>query len=195
MSILKSEILSAVNDNLRRKETNIDVQLRQSLGYISKQGNYLFATDSSQTITTISNSVNYPTDYKDVFSICLNDGNTDSKPLDKIEYAVYKTYIADNSTGLPIYFAEFNNCFLFYPLSTQTFTVKIDYVRFHPYSLDTILFDEKFRTAIEAVATYNVAKRFGITEALNLWAPVARDEVIQLYQYSKHKDLSCNYTD
>lgn len=181
MAITSADILEAVNENLRRTETDIDAQLINALKRISAFGNFLFDIET-QTLSEGDNTLSFPEDYKTLQYIRLT--STDSDPsvgseVDKknrlflIGFSDYLNRIGFNECkGTPTQYAVFNDTIRLYPLADGEYNAELYYSKFHPRST-TILFDEEFRETIEALTTYNFAKKIGESKSISLWAAVS----------------------
>ena len=171
MSITNTEVLNAVNVNLNRSETDIDEQTRMALKKLSGHGNYLHNTDTA----SLSDGTTYiaePTDFKDIEAIVLNDGTDDGAPLEKIEFDEYLKRKEDESSDNrdePKYYARFNKRFYVDPTADGSYTATIYFYRYHTDSLNTILFGDEWREAIYSLATFYVAKKFGIERYMKLY--------------------------
>lgn len=181
MAILASEILTFVNNQLRRSETDIDTNLKNALRRISTSGDYLFGQET-QTITQGDNILTFPEDYKTVTNIRLTSvtddpsiGTSDDKktPLNLIGWDAYLTKIGHSEgEGEPDSYSIFNDNIYLYPIANTSYNVDIYFTKYHAYSTD-IEYSEKFREVIESLTTLNVAKSFGLMESISVWSPVS----------------------
>lgn len=81
----------------------------------------------------------------------------------------------DDSTGIPRWFSNFDGKFFLWRPPNQAFTSLIEYYKNHPAlsgSEGSIEFDDNFRNAIYAGATFYTALKFGRTKALLIWGPM-----------------------
>jgi len=172
MSISKAEILAAVNANLNRTETDIDVQIKAALKLLSGAVDVLMDIDVSQSLVAGSASIAYPTDHKKVKSIVLNDGTIDGEPLEEITYEKYLRKMRGRTASdynEPEFYAEFNRKFYLYPVVDASYTPKISYFKYHTDTLTTILFSDEWRCPIYDLATYFTAKKFKLTSYLEIY--------------------------
>jgi len=171
MSIASSGVLSAVNANLKRSETDIDIQTRMALKKLSGAGNFLANTDTA----SLSDGTTYiaePTDFKSLEAIVLNDGSNDGPPLEKIafdEYLNRKKGESSSNRDEPKYYAHYMNRFYVDPTSGNSYTATIYFYRYHPDSLSTILFGDEWREAVYSLTTFYVAKKFGLERYMKLY--------------------------
>lgn len=181
MAILESEILQVVNANLRRNETDIDAELKTGLRRISAFGDFLVGTDT-QTIQAGDNLLTPTDDYKTITDVRVTSVDTDpstpteidaKEPLYLIGWPQYLTKIGRTSAqAQPNSYAVRNDEIYLYPVANISYNVDIYYTRYHPYST-TIEYSEKFREAIEAITTLNVAKKYGLDRYIALWSSVS----------------------
>jgi len=181
MSITEESILTRVNNNLRRAETDISTELISALKRISDSGDYLFGIDT-QSVISGDNTLSFPENCKNIQYIRLTSldedpsgGNEDNKKerLIKIGFSEYLNKIGNSDVvSLPTDYAIYNDIIYLYPIPNENYTANIYYSKYHDYST-IIEFNEEFRTTIEAVTTLNVALKFGLVESVNLWADVA----------------------
>jgi len=198
-SITKAEILTALNTKLRRNETNIDSDLRQVLKDISGRDGFdpLSAT-ATGTIEAGDKYIDYPADFKREISIILNDGTYDGKPLTKIEWKEYLKKRAEETTSdrdEPIYYTKHMKRIYFYPVPDAEYTYTLEFYRNHPDDLDTILFAERFRKAIErGVIAENLEGRQRWDEAEKVRG-LYESEIYKMQgQYDHPPDsMQCNY--
>ena len=132
MSILKSEILSFVNNVLERAETDIDSELRRALFKISARNLFLAGFDNERTIDCDNITLSFPTDYRSLNYIRVTATNSDLTTgyLTEISYSEYIDALRFNVASYPTQFADFNNTFYFYNTPSEEFTVEISYFKY-----------------------------------------------------------------
>jgi len=182
MSVLKAEILTFINDNLHRTETaaKVAVPIQTVLNDLSNL-NFLTAEDTEQTLTAGDTELVYPTLYKALVSIVLNDGSYDGAPLRALAggYKEYLRLMENFNSGLrsePEWQAEYESKFYPYPVAGQSYTVVIKYYKFHAQSVDAIEFGDEFRNCINYGAAFFVALKYGLSRYQGIWGPMYASE-------------------
>lgn len=181
MAILKTDILTDANVNLRRNESDIDVQIQKILDDLS-EANLLLDTDTTQTLISGGKTLNYPTGFRNKAIITLTDtGGNQGLPLRKLPggHFEYRQQMSNNSSvGVTEWFSEYNKQFHLIRPVDRAYTTLIEYRKNHPaLSGDTgsIEFDDMFRNAIYAGVTYQVAQKFKLRDYMGIWLPVYVD--------------------
>ncbi|MDD5501962.1 MAG: hypothetical protein PHH26_00675 [Candidatus Thermoplasmatota archaeon] len=160
--ITKAGIISFVNEALKLEElatsTAYDIALQTCLNDLSNC-NLLPAEDISQSLVLEGKTLNYPTAFKQLISIVLNDGSYDGKPLKLIpggmsEYGRLMQNYSSNGVGEPTHQTEFNKKFYIYPPADGAYTAKIKHYKFHAQSITTIEFGDEFANAINLGTAY-----------------------------------------
>lgn len=175
MSIAKADILTFVNGALKRSfsGTQIDVQIQSVLNKLSAK-ELLVGTDTDQSLASDDEYLNYPTNYKRLISIVLNNGSTDGEPLEPIPggYLEYLRWMEGAvSTGEPEWFTAHNSKFYVWRPANGAYTASIEFYKNHAKDLDNIEFGDEFTDVINAGAAYKVALRYGLSRYLNIWEP------------------------
>ena len=145
MSITKAEILTVLNNRLRRAETDIDEEIRSALSDLSSKDDFLIKEATRDTEEDVR-YYSVPANFKDRLVIKVND----SPPLTKKTWGEYQKAIAHaTGTGEPEIFALHNDFFWLHPCpGSTTYTMTLYYSIFHPDDLDDIEFPEIFREAV-----------------------------------------------
>ena len=185
MAITKADILEAVNDNLEREETTIDRQIKRVLFKVSTAGNFLAAIKSTDTIDEDTTIIDYPTDFKTLDNIRLEDEENErfTNYLTNISYTEYLSALFANSKSVPNEFAIWNKQIYFFPTPSKEFTVHLSYFKIHPADPDNIEFEDRFQSVMESGTTYEVARRFGLTEQVNMWGSMYADDLNDVIKY------------
>lgn len=178
---IKTAILAFVNEALNENysSSDLDIAINACLADLSND-DLLIAQDTSQTLTSSSLTLAYPTNYRSVISIVIiSSGGVRQGPLLEIPGG-YREYcnLRDNDAnkGTVEWFAEHKELFHLWRPPNASFTTEIDYYRDHPQTPDDILFSEGFRNAIYFGTTFFKAllsKRN--TDAAN-WGPMYAEE-------------------
>ena len=173
MAITKADILTFVNAKLNRTETDIDTEIQTILDDLS-DAELLVGTDTDQSMEDSDEYLEYPTNYKRLISIVLNDGSTDGAPLEALpggwdEYLEWMKGAV--STGEPEWFVEHNSRFYVWRPANGDYTASIEFFKKHPEDLDSILFGDDFTDVINAGSTYKAALRYGLSRYINIWGP------------------------
>lgn len=180
MSIAKADVLTFVNNQIKKKETDIDVQIQSVLNDLSDE-NLLVNTDTDQTLESGSTTLDYPTGFKDLIAITLNDGTYWGEPLIKLSrgHQEYRELVEESTSagyGEPEYFSEFNKKFWLWPISDDDYTTRIEFYRHHPQDVDTILFGDEFKNAIYFGSAYHLALRFKLIDYIKIWGSMYEQE-------------------
>lgn len=181
MSITKAEVLVAVNKRLIRAETDIDVELRQALKHISGAGKFL-PDSTTDTIADGDTEMDYPTDCSVLKAIFIDDSEV---PLDRMSYP--RNDEGELEVGEPTAYEEFDGKIRFDKEVDADYDVRIDYWKWHPESLTTILFGDEFREAIYSLTTALVAYAYGIVDRGQFWEGRYYQELDMLRSRSERK--------
>jgi hypothetical protein len=152
--ITKANIIAFVNEALRLKlgstSTELDIAIQTCLNDLSN-ANLLPAEDTAQTLILDSKTLDYPTAFKQLISIVLNDGTYDLEPLRAIPGGMteYGRLMKNFSSGSePTHYTEFNKKFYLWTPSGGAYTAKIKHYKFHAQSVASIEFGDEFSNAI-----------------------------------------------
>ena len=175
MSITKANILTFVNNNLKRAETDIDVQIQHVLDDLSRE-NLLEEIDTSQSLVSGNTTLTYPTGYKELVAITLNDGTNEGEPLIKIPggFKEYRRWMEDETSAdynEPEFYAEFDSKFYLYHPADGAYTATIDYYKYHSQDVETIEFGDQFKKCINFGACFEVACKFSLSRYIAIWTP------------------------
>lgn len=175
MSIEKDDILTFVNDQLNRSETDIDNQIKSVINDL-RFLNILEAQDADCTLSDGSTYFTEPSDLKIPISIVLNDGSVDLAPLLPMEggYKGYRDAMDNVVTGdesRPKYYARFNGKIYVYPTADQAYTITFDYYKKHALDVDTIEYDDDMTNCFNFGATYYTALKRGLSRYIAIWQP------------------------
>lgn len=175
MSITASEILSFVNNVLLRTEDDIDLQLQSVLDDLS-QGPYLAAVDTDQTLVDDDESLDLPDNYYSMVSVVLHDGTSWLRPLKAFPggYKAYRDQRGDVMSIMvshPEWYTVWQGEIWLWPIPGQSYTSRIDFWKVHDQDVATIEFDEEFRRAINFGTTFEIAMKFKLPDAIQLWGP------------------------
>lgn len=182
MSIVKADILIEVNDNLQTSLTDIDKYIQKALDDLSEE-DLLVDIDDSQTLASGDTVLVHPTGFRALVDITLTITSSGSEqfPLIALKQG-HKQYRAlrhnDDSIGIPRWFSDFNEQFFLWRPPNQAFTSLIEYYKNHPaLSGDTgnIEFNDIFRNAIYAGATFYTALKYSRANAISVWGPAYND--------------------
>lgn len=156
---IKTAILAFVNEalNTNFSGSDLDIAICACLSDMSNE-DLLVAQDTSQSLTSTSLTLAYPTNYRSVISIVLiSSGGVRQKPLMELPGG-YDEYgqLRDNdaNTGITEWYAEHKDLFHLWRPPNGSFSTEIDYYRDHPQTPDSILFGEGFRNAIYFGTTF-----------------------------------------
>lgn len=155
--------------------TQLHTAIQLCLNDLSNE-DLLVGTDTGQTLTSSSVSLDYPTDFKSPISIVLiNSNSVRQAPLEKLkgghrEYR--KLRDNDSATGEPEAYSEFDDKFWLWRPSNGAYTTEIEYYRKHPQTPTAILFGEECRNAIYFGTIYYKALLRGMTKHIARWQPI-----------------------
>ena len=182
MSITKANVLSYVNEQLNRSETDIDTELQDILDDLCR-GPYIEARDTSQTVAVGSTELAKPTlCYRDmIISIVLNDGSNDLPPLKEFPggFKAYSDLMGDAGVVFvsnPTHWTMWRDIIYLWPTVGQSYTSVIDYYKQHGTDLDSIEFSDDWRRAINYGVTRNVALKRKMPDMFNVYAAQYKDE-------------------
>jgi len=179
--IAKADILTFINDVLKRSETaaQVAVPIQTVLNDLSNY-DFLTETDTGQSLADGGLTLNYPTDFKGLVSIVLIDSSSvrqaPLKPLPGGHKEYRELRDNDSTTGEPEWYSEFDEKFWLWRPAGGTYTTEIEHYRFHPQDVDTILFGDEFRNAIYFGAAYFVALKYGLSRYIDIWGSLYERE-------------------
>ena len=181
MSISKSNILTFVNDQLNRSETDIDNQIKSVINDL-RFLNILEAQDTDQTLSDGSTYFDEPSDFKSPISIVLNDGSVDLAPLLPMPggYKGYKDAMDNFTSGnesKPQYYARFNGKIYVYPTADQSYTITLDYYKKHVLDANNIEYDDDMTNCFNFGATYYTALKRGLSRYIAIWETPYRNQI------------------
>jgi len=174
MSIAKDDILTFVNSALKRTETDIDSVIQLVLDDLSEE-NLLQAEDTTQSLASSGNDADYPTGYKELIEIVLNDGTYDGQPLEvisRVEYLRKMKGVISADYAEPEWVNEFNKKFYFVYPADGTYTVKIYYYKYHAQDVDNIEFGDEFEMALKFGTAFFYACMKGLSRYIAIWGPL-----------------------
>lgn len=165
--ITKAQILTKVNLNLNRAETDIDEEILAVLKDLSGRDNFLshYVEALGDTIAIGTPNYDPPDDFKELISIVLADATDDGDELEEITWQKYLRNVSGStSNNEPTSYVENDEQIWLYPTPDYAYTPKIYFYRYHPDDITTILFTEPFRKCIYDGVTAEVAGKFGLDQ-------------------------------
>ena len=155
MAFTNSTIVAAVNEWLEISLTTTSsaflLARRQALHWLSEREKWscLHVLDNEESLSANDNQVAWPTGFRELDCIVLNDGETDSKPLEECSFDEIKRDRADTplNTGEPSKFSQRGKVFELNKDCDQAYTAKVSYWRYHP-DQEEILFGEEFKWSL-----------------------------------------------
>jgi len=153
MTILKAEILSHLNNELNRTETDIDSNILSAMKKLSLADDFCWV-ESEVSMIVGQKYYSLPTDYKKMMTIHLSDGEN-KKPLGKISFRYYQDRVAlvedSDDYNEPTAFAIHGG--FWYPLDVpdDKYTAVLHYCAWVPES-ETI--DESEVNAVDNIDRY-----------------------------------------
>ena len=133
MAITKAAILTHLNSELNRSETDIDEHILSAMKYISLTDDFIWI---EATVSVTAGTVYYslPSDYRKLMTIHL----TDEKPLEEITWHQYRKRIAgrtdEDDRDEPNCFAMHGGFWYPYPIADNTYTATLHYNAYVPES-------------------------------------------------------------
>lgn len=176
MAITKTEILTFVNDVLNREETDIDVPLRLVVDDLADL-HALEDVDGTQTLTSTSWYLSYPTDCLDteeaIVSVQLKDSAGLYGPRLKVWPGGWRDHVeyseSNPSRSVPAWYAINDRKIYIDPRPASDYTATIHYYRRHGSSLTTLDFTDDWKRCILFGTVLEVACKYGLVSAVNLW--------------------------
>lgn len=151
--IIKAEILSHLNDELKRSETDIDAEILSAMKYLSLADDFCWIETELPTIVG-RKYYSMPLDYKKLMSIHLSDGE-DKRPLGKITFNNYQRKVAwvedSDDYNEPRNFAIHGGFWYPLPVPDAVYTAVLHYCAWVPES-ETI--DEAEVNAVDNIDRY-----------------------------------------
>ena len=184
MAITKADILTEVNDNLQTSLTDIDKFIQKTLDDLSEE-DLLVSTDSTQTLVSGGTTLSEPTGFRALIPggiiLTITSSSSRQAPLEKLPRG-QKQYNQlrhnDSTTGIPRWFSNFNKLFFLWQPANQAFTSLIEFYKNHPTlsgETGSIEFDDNFKNAIYAGATFYASLKYARTKAISIWKPMYDD--------------------
>lgn len=180
MSITAGNVLTFCNNVLRRSETDVDLQIQTILDDLS-QGPFIPAVDATQSLADDDEYLTLPDEYYSMVSVALHDGTSWLRPLKSFPGG-YKAYrdqrggAASVEVSAPEYYTVWGGKIWLWPIVGQSYTSRIDFWKIHAQDVATIEFSDEFRRAINFGTTFEVAMKFKLPDAIQLWGPRYQNE-------------------
>ncbi len=171
-----STILTFVNDQLNRTETDIDAAVRSVLNELNRHE--LLQAESTGTIAQSDSSLAKPTDYKSYISLQLTASNAKAWPLDPMPGGMKGMEEARGDwnsailTGPPRYYAAFNENIEIFEAADQEYTYTFKYYRKHPRDVSDILYSDDWENVFNFGATYYTSLKRKLTDYVAMWQPI-----------------------
>ncbi len=180
---IETGIVTFVNKALRKNYTvdgaDLDIAIQICLNDAANH-NLLVGTETSQTLIADDTTLDYPTDFKNLISLTLIDGNSNEKsPLIKLRggHQQYRELrLNDDSSGLTEFYSEFNSQFFLWRPANQAYTTNIEFYRYHPQDINAILFTDEFRSMIYYGTAFFESMFIKNVEGSNRWGPMYANE-------------------
>ena len=164
MAITPAELLTRVNNETGRSETDLTPYLRDTIHDLERDGLFLEA-ESSVALTSGTRNYNVPTDYNRPLHIWpLDSSGITREPLDEISYEEFKRRLIWNSgNSRPTEFAIWNGVIYLDPPPNATTYPNMRIVAFknHSDTVTTIEYPEKYRAMLANGCAYYIEKRYG----------------------------------
>ena len=180
MAITKAEIVVVLNSRLKRAETETTIaeEMRSALWDLSRIAAWPdlhhYATE---VVTSGTQYASYPTDFRLLDRLVINDGTYDYEPLGRMnfdEWLLYRDQESSSNYDQPEFYSQRAKKFYLQPIPDASYTVKTWFWRYQPDS-DTLLFSDQFREAI-----YNATMKKYL-ESKGLEKSVRYDQISNIY--------------
>jgi hypothetical protein len=155
MDLTWKTVVASLNQDLAASESVTTCSarskraLRTALNWLSRQANWscLHTSTEASALSSGSDSIDYPDNFKQEDEIILNDGTYDGEPLKKLKggYNRYRKLRKDETTGSydePEEYVKRQNKFYLYPVADGAYTPTIYYWRYHPIDDADIITDD-----------------------------------------------------
>lgn len=157
MSITKANIVTALNNRLKRAETEASIagEIKSGLSYLSHEGNWpCLHTSADVNLVAGNNSIDFPANFKKEDEIILNDGTSDSEPLEEISWENILVIRSGNpGRSEPNAYAKRGVKFELDSACEKAYTATVYYWQNHPEQA-TILFGDEFEEALYNAVLY-----------------------------------------
>ena len=178
MAILKADILTFTNDVLNRNDTDIDTSIGLILRDLAKR-HLLEDEDATQTLTSSSDYLSYPSDCMDgeeaIRSVVLTDSSGYKQaPLIVIpggwdEYLLLMENYTSTDDSSPIYMIGHDRKIWLWPTPGENYTSSIWYYK-RTSDPDSIPFSVDFTDALYFGAAMEVAISHKMADQISLWS-------------------------
>lgn len=198
--ITKADILEVVNEAFAQSYSgsNLDVPIKMALDDLSRM-HVLKAEDTTQTLTSSSDYLTYPSDalYTDqaIISVVLTDSNGNRQnPLYRLRggwtrYNEMMSYANASSRSYPAYMVTKDRKIYLWPPPSGNYTSSIWYYKLHQDIDSGVEFDDEWKNAICYGTIFFKAKLMASSEYLSLWQPEYLQEKERM-RISIPRDLS-----
>ena len=204
MTILKSELISVVNDALNRgyatDGTVLDAKITSVLKDLSTQGNFLQYEFKRITIQDID-YYSLPDNFKDLLFVGMksSDDATIYKPLVYERWEMYKRNIYYSSTsGTPTRYTWMSGFMYPRPIPDTVYNMYLWYAYTHPETIDdvkacdNILFKDIYREAIEMGLLYKVALGLSRKDDAKVFLGLYMNQVsMRRADVKEHAQIAC----
>jgi len=200
MTITKAEILTHLNNELNRTETDIDSHILAALKHLSLEKEFIWI---ETTVPTIVGRPYYslPLDYIKKLSIKISDNNS----LELIDWGEYQSLIANETAadyGEPDRFCIHGGFWYAYPTADAEYTVTLFYNAFilesedGVNSVDDIPFRDIFREAINSLTLAYYCLSKGLKDTANTYFTIYKGVNLPLIEkLVQHQVREVNYND
>lgn len=157
--------------------TELDIAIQLCLNDLSTSLDALVELDDSQELESGTDFIVYPTDFKELVTIVLINGDSvrgdPLEPLKNGQIEYDRLIENSDSTGTPEFYTEYDGGFYIYPNSSGAFDVEIKHYRYHPTGqLTDILFDSFFTDCIKFGTVYYESLLRTNPKYISIWQPI-----------------------
>lgn len=149
MSLTKAALVAVVYSRLHslaEQVPDVDVELQEVLHDISGRADFI-VTSTTQSLSDGTSSYSVPTNCRNILHMWVSDRDY----LIRIPYPQWRRQVENNSSpseGDPDEYALHNESYYLYPVPDTTYTLNIQYSKYHDTDLATIELGDRFKGAI-----------------------------------------------
>lgn len=208
MSVLKADILLFANEKLQLSEgiAGILDEINIVLKDLSKRAKWpdLYRSNveaDRSTLASGNSAISFPTGFRVLDKIVINDGTNDGRPLKEITFQKWLKHREDESSSgynEPKQYAKRGKKWYPDPIPDGAYTAKYWFWRHHPKTesdTEDILFDDEFDVVIKYGVCAEIARTNRRTPDIALWEPRYEREVAKLIPEEDRDKTVAKYSD
>lgn len=210
MAVQKTNILTFIDEKLNRKGVDDIADILDEINIVlkdlSKRAKWpdLYRSNVEADRSSISegnSAISFPTGFRVLDKIVINDGTNDGRPLTEITFEKWLRYREDESSSgynEPKRFARRGKKWYPDPIPNTDYTAKYWFWRHHPVTTgdtEDILFGDEFDIALKYGVTAEVARTYGRERYIAIWEPRFEIEVNKLRPLADRDITLAKYSD